>query len=326
MRPLLALLLTATAALSTLAAESLVIYSGRSEKLIAPVIAAAQAATGLTIEVRYGTTPALAAQLAAEGAQTRCDIFFAQEAGYLAALAEAHLLAPLPEAALARVDERFRDRDGRWVGTSGRLRVLVLNGQTIAEADRPTSLDDLTDPRWRGKIGWAPGNASFQAHVSVLRALWGEERTRAWLTAMKANAAHTYQKNGAQVVAVDSGEITIGWVNHYYLHQARTSGPGAAINHSFPSSASEGNVLMMSGVGRVRTSKQAAQADQLIAWLLSDEAQTLFTAGFEYPTVTGVAIAPEVPPLAEIPLATFDQSVLTDLPATIDLLRQVGLQ
>lgn len=325
MRHLSALLLLLNCFATAIASEAVVVYSGRAETLAGPFIERARAATGLAIEVRYGTTPALAAQLAAEGAQTPCDVYLAQEAGYLAALAEAKLLAPLPTATAERVDARFRDPAARWLGISGRLRVLVIDGE-VPLSDRPNSLADLADPRWKGQIGWAPGNASFQAHVSVLRATWGEERTRAWLKAVAANGARSFPKNGPQVVAVDRGEIRIGWVNHYYLHQARRSGAGKAVNHSFPATAAEGNVLMVSGVARTAASKRAAQAEQLIAWLVSAEAQQLIAAGFEYPVVTDVAALPGITPLSEIPLMTVEQRVLTDLSATLDLLRELGLQ
>jgi iron(III) transport system substrate-binding protein len=307
------------------ASETLIVYSGRAENLAGPLLDRARAATGLAIEVRYGTTPALAAQLAAEGAQTPCDVFLAQEGGYLQALADASLLAPLPAATAARVDARFRDPSARWMAISGRLRVLVLDS-TIPAGERPTSLADLADPRWKGQIGWAPGNASFQAHVSVLRATWGEERTRTWLKAVAANGARSFPKNGPQITAVDRGEIRIGWTNHYYLHQARRSGPGKAINHSFASTAAEGNVLMVSGVARTAASKRAGAAEQLIAWLVSPEAQKLIADGFEYPVVADVPALPEITPLADIPLITVDQRVLTDLAKTLDLLRELGLQ
>lgn len=320
-----AVILLLATVFSLTAGEALIIYSGRAENLAGPFLERARAATGLAIEVRYGTTPALAALLAAEGAQTPCDVFLAQEAGYLQALADAKLLAALPEAIAARVDARFRDSAARWLGISGRLRVLVIDGG-IPEAERPQSLADLADARWKGQIGWAPGNASFQAHVSVLRATWGEERTRAWLTAVKANDARNFPKNGPQVTAVDRGEIRIGWANHYYLHQARRSGPGKAINHSFKSAAAEGNVLMVSGIARTAASKRATAAETLIAWLVSAEAQKLIADGFEYPVVADVSALPEITPLTTIPLVTVEQRVLTDLAKTIDLLREIGLQ
>lgn len=324
-RMYLRLLLPLILAVSAWSQDTLVIASGRGESLVGPILAEAAEAIGLRLDIRYGSTPALAAQIAAEGRQSPVDLFFAQEAGYLAALARVDLLAPLPEALLEQVATGYRDPGGRWVGISGRLRALTLAAD-IPLSERPRSLRDLVHPRWRGQVGWAPGNASLHAHVSVLRHVWGEDDTEAWLRAMRENQARVYPRNGPQVGAVDRGEIRIAWVNHYYLHQIRRTTEGTAVNHSFADAGKEGNLMLVTGMGIRSDSPRRAAAERLIAWLLTAEGQARFAAGYEYPLVTGAPAHEDLPSLADIPLTVVDASVLVDLAATVDLLRRVGLQ
>ena len=308
------------------AAGSLVVYCGRGEALVDPILQRFAAESGTALDVRYNQTPALATLLVSEGAESPADVIFLQDSGYLGALGEKGLLAELPTETLDRVDSRCRDPRGRWVGTSGRARVLVYNTKGVARSELPATLRELADPKWKRRVGWAPGNSSFQAHVSALRRIWGEAETRRWLEAMAANEPVVYPKNAPQVKAAAAGEIDIGWVNHYYLYRFKRPGFGAA-NYSFPTAGDAGNLLMLAGVGiRAGTSKRAL-AEALVAFLVGEEAQRAFALdGFEYPTRPGVATHPDVPPLATLNLATVDQTVLTDVGPTLALLRELGLQ
>lgn len=301
-----------------------VVYCGRGEALLAPLLARYQERTGVALDVRYSGTPTLAAQLRVEGDRSPADVVIAQECGALGAIAD--LLAPLPDDVLARADARFRDPAGRWVGTSGRARVLVHDAARVKPEDLPRRLEDLADPRWKGRVGWAPGNASLHAHVSALRHLWGEERARAWLQAMANNEPRAYAKNGPIVEAVARGEVELGWVNHYYLHRLKR--PGATlVNSSFAEAGDAGNLLMLSGAAVRAGSPVEEEARRLVAFLLSDEAQEYFAREtFEYPVVPGVPTHPDVAPLERLGLATVDPVHLTDLEPTLELLRALGLQ
>ena len=195
--------------------DSLTIYSGRSESLVDAIIQQFSAATGIEVEVKYAGTAALAATLLEEGANSPADVFFAQDPGGLGSV-EA-MLAELPDDLLAQVPEWARSPQGRWVGLSGRARTVVYNPERTAEAELPDDVYDFIDPQWRGRIGWAPTNASFQTMVTAMRTVWGEAKTRAWLEGMQANEPRVYPKNTPQVAAAAAGEIDVGLVNHYYL-------------------------------------------------------------------------------------------------------------
>ena len=205
--------------------ETLVVYSGREEELVEPLFERFEQETGIDVEVRYGDSAELAATIAEEGDNSPADVFFAQDPGSLGAVEREGRLAKLPQEALDRVPARFRDPDGHWVGTSGRSRVIAYNTDALSEDEVPDSVFALTDPKWKGKIGIAPTNASFQAFVSAMLLELGEERTRTWLEGLKANEPKLYEKNTPVVEAVGSGEIELGLVNHYYLYLVKEENP-----------------------------------------------------------------------------------------------------
>ncbi|MBA2359012.1 MAG: extracellular solute-binding protein, partial [Actinobacteria bacterium] len=197
---------------------SLTVYSGREQEIVEPLFERFQEATGIEIEVRYGESAELAATIAEEGGNSPADVFFAQDAGTLGFLAAEGRLTRLPQALLDRVQRPYRDPGGRWVGTSGRARVVAYNTEELSEADLPDSILDFADPRWKGKIGLPPTNASFQAFVTAMRLTLGEGRTREWLDAIKRNEPKFYEKNLPVVEAIAAGEVEVGFVNHYYLY------------------------------------------------------------------------------------------------------------
>ena len=185
----------------------------------------------------------------------------------------------------------------------------------------------MVEFRWTGRLGWAPGNGSYQAHVSALRDIWGEEKTRTWLAGIQSIEPKVYDKNSPQVKAVANGEIDIGWVNHYYLHRLQETEPDLqAANYHFPTAGDAGNLMMLSGVAMVQHADNAAAAETFIRFLLSDQAQTWFTQkGFEYPTVEGVELHPDLPPALEGMLEV-DQEALADVMGTRQVLDELQIQ
>lgn len=305
---------------------TLVVYCGRGEGLVGSFLSAYdEGHPEVVLDVRYNKTPALASQVQAEGAECPADVIWLQDSGFLGALAEGGRLAPLPEDVLARVEPRFREAGGRWVGVTGRLRVLVYDEARTQPSELPRTLAELTEPKWKGKVGWAPANASFQAHLSALRHMWGEERAAEWLRAFQANEPARYPKNGPQVLAVARGEVTLGWVNHYYRHKLKADAPTVR-NYSFPAAGDAGNVLMVAGIAARAGSPHQAQAVALVRWLLEAETQARFAQEtFEYPLVAGVPTHPDVRPLSEVGLAPVEQVHLADVAPTLELLEQLGL-
>lgn len=310
------------------AAETVTVYSGRNEKLVGSVFKAFEKKTGTKVKVRYGETPALAATLLEEGQRSPADVYVAQDAGALGALAKAGRLAPLAEETLAKVkDPRFKSPKGEWVGLSGRARVVAYNTKRVKEGELPKGVRDLTDPKWKGRIGWAPTNASFQAFVTALRLLEGDEKAAEWLRAMKANEPRRYKNNMAVVEALGRGEVDVGLVNHYYLYaaQKRRKTPLPVDNH-YLEKGDPGALINVSGVAVLEGTKNAAAARALVDYLLSPEAQKHFAnQTYEYPLVEGVATDAKLKPVSEVGSPQLDLSRLDDLQGTVRLLQKEGV-
>lgn len=302
----------------------LIVYSGRSESLVGPVMESFSEATGIEVEVKYADTAELAALLLEEGDRSPADIYFAQDAGALGAVADAGLLAMLPATLLAAVPAGFSDADGRWMGVSGRARTAAYT--TTEELELPDSILDFTDPEWSGRIGWAPANGSFQAFVTALRVTEGEEAARAWLEGILANSPVAYPKNTAAVEGVAAGEVDVAFVNHYYLLQLQAErGDEYPVAQEFFGGGDPGSLVNVAGVGIVASSDQPEEAAAFVEYLLSDAVQAYFSGStFEYPLIDGVDADPRLPALDTIEAPDVDLSELADLKGTVELLQEVG--
>ncbi|MEE8370041.1 MAG: iron ABC transporter substrate-binding protein, partial [Dehalococcoidia bacterium] len=302
----------------------LTIYSGREEVLVAPVIEQFEKATGINVAVKYGKNSELIATIREEGNNSPADLYFGSDPGALGVISDR--LVELPDEILNQVDARFRSRDGKWVGISGRARVVVYNTERLSEADLPSSIFGFTDPQWKGRIGWAPTNGSFQAMVTAMRIVEGEERTRQWLEGIKANAPQEYPKNTPIVAAVAAGEIDVGFVNHYYLYRfLAEEGESFSARNYYLQGGDAGAVVLAAGAGIMDTSKNVEAAEKFLEFMLSPVAQQYFASQtFEYPLVDGVRIEKGLLPLSEIEVPDIDLSNLADLKGTLDLLRETG--
>lgn len=304
----------------------LTVYSGREEELVAPLFEMFTETTGIDVEVRYGDSAELAATIAEEGGNSPADVFFAQDPGSLGAVEGQ--LAPLPGAILDRVDHRFRDPDGRWVGTSGRSRVIAFNSDRLSEDDVPDSVFALTAPEWKGRVGIAPTNASFQAFVTGMRLSEGDEATRRWLLDLKANDPEIYEKNTPIVEAVARGEIDLGLVNHYYLYLVKEEQPGAPVANHFLAPGDPGALVSVAGAAVLASSDRQDEAERFVEFLLSDDAQRFYVdtaEEAEYPLVPGIEAKEGLPRLDELRGPDVDLAQLgAEHESTIELLRETG--
>ena len=304
------------------------VYSGRAEELVGPLFTQFTTETGIPVEVRYGDSAELAAQLVEEGDRTPAQVFFAQDAGALGAVAAEGLLAPLPADAASAVPENFRSPEGTWTGVTGRARVIAYDPRQVSEAEVPDSVFDLTDPKWKGKVGIAPTNASFQAFVTAMRVAQGDEVTRQWLEGLVANDVQTYEKNGLIMDAVNSGQITLGLVNHYYLYEMGAEiGPENVIAKiKFSKPGDPGALVNIAGAGILKGAADNPNAAAFVEWLLSTPTQQWFVDNTgEYPLVPSVAAREELPPLDSLRGPDVPLAELADLPGTLTMLEDVGL-
>lgn len=305
---------------------SVTVYSGRNETLVGDLYTQFTAETGITVEARYGDSGELAGQILTEAGSSPADVFFSQDAGALGAIARAGLLSSLDDALLDRVPSKFSSTDGVWIGTSGRVRVVVYNPELVTTP--PSTIDELIDPNWKGRIGFAPTNASWQSFVTALRVLRGEDGARQWLEAFADNDPVAYEKNGAVRDAVDAGEVALGLVNHYYLYEkiAAVGADGVAARNQYMAPGDPGGLVNVAGAGILSSSDNVAGARCFVSYLVSDEAQTYFaTRSFEYPLVAGIAPTEGLPDFDSLDPPSIDLSDLSTIAETQELLADVGL-
>ncbi len=303
--------------------QVLTIYSGRSEKLVGPIIEQFSESTGIDTRIKYGGTSELAATILEEGDDSPADIFFAQDPAGLGAVEDK--FATIPDEVVVDVNDKFKSDNNKWIGTSGRARTIVYNTDLLAEQDLPGDMFGFTDPKWNGKIGWAPTNGSFQAMVTGMRKLWGEDKTREWLNGIKANNPKAYPNNTTIVKAVENGEVEVGFVNHYYLYRfLEEQGMDFSARNYHIEEGGPGALILVAGAGILETSKNKDEAVQFLDFMLSPVSQQFFASqNYEYPVVEGVKINPMLVPLDQIDNPKIAMSDMNDLQGTVILLRQV---
>jgi len=307
-------------------ASELVLYSGRSQSLVEPLINMFQEQTGINVKVKYGKSAQLALAIEEEGERTPADVFWSQDAGALGVLAKSGRFSALAEETIAQVPQRWRHSQSLWVATSGRARVFAYAPDRVDIDERPTSVFDLTDVAYRGRVGWAPLNASFQSFVTAMRRSVGEEATREWLVAMAANGTKAYPKNTAIIEGIAAGEVDMGLPNHYYLLRFKDKDAAYPVEQTFFVARDIGNLVNVAGVGVLQNAKHTREATLFVAFLLSDQVQSYFAeTTFEYPVLSNgsandkrlhelMEMSPEVP-----------LNELDDLQTTLDMLREAGL-
>lgn len=304
--------------------ESLTVYSGRSESLVSDLFDEFEDETGIKIDARYGDSGELAALLSTEGDASPADVFFSQDAGALGAVES--LLGELPAANLDAVDAKYRAESGKWVGVTGRVRVFVYNPTLVK--DVPTSIDALLDPSWSGRIGFAPTNASWQAFVTGLRVLRGEDGAREWLVKFAANKPVAFEKNGAVRDAVNDGQVALGLVNHYYLYEkiAAEGADKVVAKNQFIGGGDPGGLVNVSGVGVLAGAPHKSAAQKFVDFLQSETALEYFrTKTWEYILRDGAAQPEGLPDFASLGAPSVDLSDLKSLDKTQELLQSTGL-
>ena len=307
------------------AAEGITLYSGRIPAAIGGAIDDYEAKVDKDVQVRYGDTGDLAATLIEEGSNSPADVFFAQEPGAIGALADRGLLAQLPKDILDRVPPAYRDPDGRWVGVTGRARVIAY-GPSVSRDELPDSPFGLTDSRWRDRVGWSPASDSLQQYVTALRLRYGDDTARDWLEGMVANGAVDYPDNVTIRDAIANGEIDVGLINHYYVAQAvAAEGPDYPVKVFYPPKGL-GSLMLLTSVGVLESSDRKEEGFDFIRSLLSKQGQEWFTAtSKEYPLAIGARPDPSLTvPLDRIPAPSGDLADVTETQATIELMQDAG--
>jgi iron(III) transport system substrate-binding protein len=308
--------------------DYVILYSGREETLIQPLIDLFTAETGITVDIRYAGTSELAAQLLEEGDQSPAGVFLSQDAGALGALSDAGLFVSLPEEITSRVEPQFSSTDSSWVGVTGRARVVVYDSDVLDPEELPQTVDSLVSPEWSGKLAIAPGNASFQSFVTAYRVLRGEGPADQWVSGLVINDPQIFDKNGAILEAVNEGIVPLGLINHYYWYQlaAERGADNMRAQLHFTEAGDPASIVNVTGAGVLKSQEGDLDAYTLVDFLVSDAAQRYFVEEtYEYPLVPGIDAPEGLPALQGLVVDNLDLSDLRTLAETQALLQRYGL-
>jgi iron(III) transport system substrate-binding protein len=292
--------------------EEVTIYSGRTENLIEPVLEAFACATGVSVQVRWGSSTQLALLIDEEGNRSPADVFLSRSPGPVGFLESKDLLGTIDDSVLNLVSEENRSSEGSWVGFSGRKRVLVHNVDLVLDAELPRSVFDLTEEKWRGKVAIPGTNGSFVDWFTVFRDQYGTDIAAKWLNDMVDNDARYYPNNRSIVEAVGRGEIEVGLVNHYYNYQevAAAGDKHRARNHDLDDT-DIGSLLIITAASVLDSAKNPEKANELLSYLLTDSVQRYFTnRTFEYPLAAGVQPNALLPKLSALEIGSVDFDAL----------------
>jgi iron(III) transport system substrate-binding protein len=308
--------------------NSLTLYSGQHEQTTALLVKAFERETHIKVNVRFGDESSLGNQLLQEGSNSPADVFYAENTPVLEDLSEHQRLAPVDPATLAAVPSRYSSASGHWVGVSARVSALVYNTSRVKPSELPASILDLAQPRFKGKIGYAPSETDFQPLVAAITKVHGQAAAEQWLKGLQANA-RLYPDDETVVTQVNNGESLMGPINHYYWYRARAElgagGTHSALHYFAPGDV--GALVVISGAAVLSSSSHKQQAQRFLAFLVSPRGQETIahSDSFEYPLRPGVEPAAGLPPLATIRPAALTPADLGNGRAALELEQKLGL-
>jgi iron(III) transport system substrate-binding protein len=311
-------------------AGSITLYSGQHEQTTQSLVNAFEQQTGINVKVRYNDEDSFADEIVTEASHPVADVFYTENSPALEFLQNKGLLAHVNSATLAKTPAQYSSSQGDWVGVSGRVSVLIYNPSLISASQLPTSVLQLTNPKYKGKLALAAGETDFQPIVTSVARTYGDAEASTWLSGIKANAgSHIYPDNETIADEVNRGAVAFGVVNQYYWYRMEAE-LGASNVHSkiaYFAPHDPGYVVNVSGAGVLKSSKNQADAQKFLAFLVSKQGQEVIahSTSFEYPLDDGVqTTAPETPfnQLQPAPISVAD---LGDGSAAIALLQKAGL-
>jgi iron(III) transport system substrate-binding protein len=307
---------------------AITLYNGQHEQTTAALVAAFEQQTHIKVNVRSGDEAELADQIIQEGSSSPADVFYTENTPVLEALRERGLLAPVAASTLAAIPSRYDSTQGDWVGVSARVSVLVYNTSQIKPSQLPSSILELAQPKWKGKLGFAPSETDFQPLITAITKLDGAATAERWLRGLQTNS-RLYPDNETVVAQVNNGESAVGLINHYYWYRLRDevgqSGLHSALHYYAPHDP--GALLNVSGAAVLKSSSHQAAAQAFVAFLVSREGQEAIahSHSYEYPLRPGVSPASSLRPFDELEPAPISLSELGDGSAPLALEQKLGL-
>ena len=309
---------------------TLTLYSGQHPETVAALATAFTKLTGINVSVRSADEGVLAAQIIQEGSHSPADVFMTENSPPLEALQQRGLLAQVDASTLAMTSAAYSSPRKDWEGVSARVSTMVYNTNDLKSSQLPRSVLELANPKWNGKLALAPGETDFQPIVTAVAARYGQARAVTWLKGIRANAGnHIYPDNEALVAQVNSGQVALGVINHYYWFRLRDE-VGASNIHSaekFFAPRDPGYVLDVAGAGLLASSSHKPQAQKFLAFIVSRAGQEIIAhdESYEYPLGSGVVTAKPLVPFSTLKPNPITVAQLGDGALAISLLREASL-
>lgn len=306
---------------------TLTLYNAQHVDLIETLVDAFTEQTGIKVEIRSGSDSELANQIIQEGAASPADVFVTENSPAMSLVDNDGLLAGLDRGTLDQVPMNYQASDGNWLGWAARATVLVYNPSRINEDDLPASIMDLADPEWEGRVGIAAGGADFQAIVSAVLSLEGEDATAEWLAGLKQNSL-VYSSNVTVMAAANVGQIPVGVMYHYYWFQDQAESGESSDNTELYYFKNEdpGAFVSLSAAGVLGSSEHGEQAQRLVEFLTGPAGQQAMadTNALEYTVNPEVASNDALPPLDSLQAPALDPNSLNG-PQVVELMQEAGL-
>lgn len=319
--------LPAVSACSLINPPDLVIYNAQHEQLLDEIVPLFEEETGLDVELRHGKDLEMANQIVAEGEDSPADVFLTENSPAMSIVDNAGLFTEIPEGVRDNIPSDYIPADGTWTGFLARSTVAMYNTDSMTEADMPESILEFAEPQWKDRVGFSPTGADFQAIVSAVLELEGEDATREWLAGLKENGV-ILQNNLVVMQTVDSGEVDAGIAYHYYWYRDReesgSDSDGSALY--FFGNQDPGAFLSVSGAGILGSSENKEAAEQFVEWLTAEDAQQAMAESYalEYPLNPAATLNPEVKPFDELEPPSVDMAKLNG-PLVTELMTEAGL-
>ncbi len=268
------------------------VYTHRFYDTDQKLFKAFEAKTGIKVNVKKDKADKLIALLQAEGNSSEADLLITVDAGRLGYAKQLDLLQAFSSSKIdAEIPTQFIDKDHTWTALTQRARVIAYDRNKVD----PKTLNDymgLTANEWKGQINIRSANNIYnQSLLASIIAHHGEEKALEWAKGMVKNMARDPKGNDRdQVKQVALGAGSLAIINTYYLGKLLDSSnemeanAGKSVALHFPNQDSYGTHINVSGAGITKYAPNKANAEKLMEYLLSEEAQKEYAeSNYEYP-------------------------------------------
>lgn len=309
--------------------KELVIYSGRKEQFILPLLEEFEKETGIKVKLLAGSATEYAHRIIEEKNNPQADIFFSNDAAIMEYLKQESVLQAYDSEAVKQIPENFRAEDNSWIGLSARSRVFMFNKDLILAEDMPQSMFDLTNPKYKGQFAITKaGSEAMVSHIAAVRSVFGDEVTEELIRGIIANEPIIMNGHTDIRKAVGSGEVKFGLVNNYYFHLQLEEDKDNNVDAIYPDQGEGemGTFVNVAGIAFIKGGKNSENGMKLAEFLLREEQQETFAmVNKETPVLPHIKTLDYAKKVDEYKVANIKLSELSKVwNDTVDLMERAG--